>query len=650
MKKRILSILLALTMMLSMIPFVGLTVSADDYYSDLFNGKSADDLYGMGWSDQEQDCKSLSISGTEYSFSQLDTAGKPFPDDAPLENLVISGGAGFKFEEALLFDDGIYFDSLVRFCGDGDFLSVGVGDYAAGEDKMLAVSAVADEGEEPRLYVTAGLINFEGEFVNAIPFDCGKLSDYDVQDANDWCRLTIKCYRGIDPYGVYPGFRVFVNAIPVKVVSAYQFSDNASDLNYLTRVARLLAMDRELFPSMQVGVDSVSKICFSGSGAVDELRITSDVPEDGSGAPFTADPIPVIATVNGKECGTIEEVNSEVAAASEGAAIVLFDTIEGNLTISNCGSNTLDLNGFTINGDIIVENCSWLTISGGNAVFAGYIRANDSGIKIFDGTFSNPDCIEEFNDGSVLEIYGGRFAFDPSAYVADGKKVIHEGDYYVVHTHDFTDSYVINDNETHSLKCACGDVSTEKIKHSFDPTTGKCVCGAYVEYNLFTAPTTTADGQYLKIVYDDEGNVLNVEDPVVSFSDWYLRTMVQKQDAGDGKMEVRFISMLNGECLKDGKLNDYQYAGFTVTVGDTVIPLVTNEGYTSFKANEETVSIDKYSNNPADGVSDYFFLESTVFGAEIGKGEEITVTPYVMLMTGGTLSGETVSFTINDLK
>ena len=261
----------------------------------------------------------------------------------------------------------------------------------------------------------------------------------------------------------------------------------------------------------------------------------------------------------------------------------------------------------------------------GDACFSGVGTSTTCTLNLpagWTGTTPNSE------DGSW---YGGKFSYTPAA---------------PAHTHDFTDSYVINDEKTHTGVCLCNEKG-EEIAHSFDPTTGKCVCGAYVEYNLNTAPTTAADGQCQKIVYDDEGNVLNVEDPVVSFSDWYLRTMVQyKKDETTGDYDIRFISMLNGDCLKEGKLTAYQFAGFEVTVGNVSQTLKTTTANSSFAAAGKEVKITDYSKE-----GDFFFLQNIAVAKDIVENDPtVTVTPFVTLMDGTTLTGDAVSFTLSDLK
>ena len=172
------------------------------------------------------------------------------------------------------------------------------------------------------------------------------------------------------------------------------------------------------------------------------------------------------------------------------------------------------------------------------------------------------------------------------------------------------------------------------------------------EYYLTTAPTTTEDGAYNQRAYYMDGDTkvtvkdnLLGEDQSIDFAGWYLRTMIQYKMDGDN-YDIRFISMLNGECFADDKLADYESAGFIINIGGEDIEIKTTVGYTSFLADGKEISISDYSNS-----TDFFFLANTTFAtADIDVDTEIKVTPFVKLIDGETtLKGNTASFTLSQL-
>ena len=179
------------------------------------------------------------------------------------------------------------------------------------------------------------------------------------------------------------------------------------------------------------------------------------------------------------------------------------------------------------------------------------------------------------------------------------------------------------------------------------------------EYYLVKAPTITENGLYNQRTYyinsSEEKVIVEArvfeQDQSIDFAGWYLRTMVQYKTDGDN-MDVRFISMLNGECFNSNseKLVDYDYAGFNITIdGDAIAPIITNVANTSFLANGKEILIKDYSDNK-DCASDYFFLANTMIASNIVNNDSvITVVPFVKLMDGTTVEGKTVTFTIGQL-
>lgn len=80
--------------------------------------------------------------------------------------------------------------------------------------------------------------------------------------------------------------------------------------------------------------------------------------------------------------------------------------------------------------------------------------------------------------------------------------------YSTTEGHSFVDGsqYIVNENFTHSFTCICGEYVTEK--HTFDETTGKCVCGEKA-----TLVSTEAE---MVAALENGGNIMLTGDIAVS--------------------------------------------------------------------------------------------------------------------------------------
>ncbi|MCM1297223.1 MAG: S-layer homology domain-containing protein, partial [Muribaculaceae bacterium] len=100
-----------------------------------------------------------------------------------------------------------------------------------------------------------------------------------------------------------------------------------------------------------------------------------------------------------------------------------------------------------------------------------------------DGTHSQKCACGEVSAEKVAHVYG-----EDNKCVCGAVKSVEPQP--PVHEHEYT-TYVDNGDGTHSGKCACGEVSTEKVAHSYGED-DKCVCGATKPAS--TTPSTPSGG------------------------------------------------------------------------------------------------------------------------------------------------------------
>ncbi|MBR7070657.1 MAG: hypothetical protein IKI29_00580 [Clostridia bacterium] len=114
----------------------------------------------------------------------------------------------------------------------------------------------------------------------------------------------------------------------------------------------------------------------------------------------------------------------------------------------------------------------------------------------------------------------------------------------------------------------------------------------------------------------------------------YLQTAVQLKPNADS-CDLRFISML------DSDLADYESVGFIMEIMGYEQKISTPTVYTSFM--DETagkITASQYG-------ADYFILTTANVGSEL-YGEKITIRPYVELVGGGIIKGNSLEFVLND--
>lgn len=247
--------------------------------------------------------------------------------------------------------NGLYFDSMVKFTACDEDAVV-----PAGSGAKIMVWVKEDEtAGTTNLMVTAGYFEDSANTIVAKNYNCGSVAGYGI-DMEKWSRLTIKAYDEITTRGDgVGGFVLFVNAKTVTISTEKAIGVTGSYADHLTKVLKLRTA--AVFPSLaEPGTTTVTGVGFAGQGAVDDLSFTTKAPTTDGDNSFVEDPVPAIATVDGVEVGNIDALNDAIAAAVGGAEVVLVDDIAGDIVFENGAANTLDLNGFTLNGGFMTAD------------------------------------------------------------------------------------------------------------------------------------------------------------------------------------------------------------------------------------------------------------------------------------------------------
>lgn len=296
------------------------------------------------------------ISTAPYgdAFSKYSTVGAPAqfygvvdPEDNLAVKTPFNAPASFAIGEAKTMA-GLYFDSMVKFtaCDEEPDMS----NYEGA--KLVVWTKEVENGDSvsQRLMVTAGFLNDTENTPIAKSYDCGTPADYGIVSDADWCRLTIKAIKDISVNLGVPGFVVFVNGTAVEISTDKAIGVDGSAKDSLTKVNAIWAKNNHLFPSLVAAENTISEVAFAGQGNVDDISFTTVEPENVAGEKFALDPVPAIATVNGKEATTLAAINNTLASGA--GEVVLLDNIEGDIVFAVAGNNSLNLNGFTLNGGI----------------------------------------------------------------------------------------------------------------------------------------------------------------------------------------------------------------------------------------------------------------------------------------------------------
>lgn len=402
-------------------------VNATVIQGTTFNDGQTTGFTGLGDESQISETPFEASSGENVTDYSEESKGKNLAIKTKLD-----APAYYELDSAASME-GTFFDSMVKFTYCDEDATIPTGSNAK---LMVWVKETEAEGAtagSTNLMITAGYFaDTEGK-IDTKNYDCGPISGYGIAGADDWARLTIKAIGDITESDSFPGFNVFVNAKLARVIKDKAIGVEGSKADSLTRVANEMKKGDYLFPSIIQDMEAqLTGVGFAGQGAIDNIAFTTSTLTDKEGLPFTDDPVPAIATVNGQECVDVAAINNAISTAAEGAAVILVYNVEdGDLTFDNGKANTLELGGYMLDGGIKVSSGS-LAINGTGTV-KGMVDGDD--ITINGGTFDG-----EIAPGDNMLINDGLFAesvCDPSIlndYVKKGYELTlnQEETYYQV--------------------------------------------------------------------------------------------------------------------------------------------------------------------------------------------------------------------------
>ena len=179
--------------------------------------------------------------------------------------------SGNPYPEKILSNGMLYFDSRVKFTI-SDSLS-----FEGGADAKIGLWAYSkDDGEPTNLVVCAGVKNGTG---------IGKeifLTTTEIK-ADTFYRVTVKAMPiGSDKYG----FGIYVDGVPVVIDTTADTETFAVatgfELSDLNATAQSYEKINALFPSLidGTGYDELTAVGFIGTGIVDDVDFTDELPED----------------------------------------------------------------------------------------------------------------------------------------------------------------------------------------------------------------------------------------------------------------------------------------------------------------------------------------------------------------------------------
>ncbi len=173
----------------------------------------------------------------------------------------------------------IYFDTMVQFtASEGDS---GVSTSAVDKLVIWLQSNEASEGTpaSTNLMIRAGLLDTD--------FNATKFKDYQVEgefEAGVWYRLTVKTFADIGLAATVPGFKVYIDGEEVSVTEGSSTLYNGYFASLVSRA---------------VGTQQLTGIGFQGTGAVDNIAMTSDDP-----IPPVETTFPMTLTVEDEDAAT----------------------------------------------------------------------------------------------------------------------------------------------------------------------------------------------------------------------------------------------------------------------------------------------------------------------------------------------------------
>ena len=93
-----------------------------------------------------------------------------------------------------------------------------------------------------------------------------------------WYRLTVKALSSVGTGVTFPAFQVYLNGSLLKTSGFIMDGSNEDVAALDTAVGGNVVMSQEYFPAMADSLSSLSKVGFSGEGAIDNVVVTKEVP------------------------------------------------------------------------------------------------------------------------------------------------------------------------------------------------------------------------------------------------------------------------------------------------------------------------------------------------------------------------------------
>lgn len=458
-------------------------------------------------------------------------------------------------------------------------------------------------------------------------------------DPDDWY-VTVKditVYYTIDTSIVaadYSDVDAAIAEIP-RDLSVYT-EDSVDALN-----AAVDAVDRTLTADQQDDVDAMAQAIRDAIAALELVELSEVLPfsiaNDGGGFYYyESDNFQFMGedfSENGIELACLN-FSAMLGARKKGITITRIEAEIGSVYDQQTRAYVTDWHGHLYPGaGMIAENTDQLVLSDINADLVQFFADPDNWyVTVKDITvYFTMESSSETADYTDVDAALSKVPSDLSVYTKDSTANLD------------TAVKAVRRN----LKIERQDEVTEMAQAIYDAIDDLEPYELQYESYLVAAPTVLRSGLYNQRSYyiDETGTRVDVSDKVwekdasLSFAQWYLRTMIQFKDNGDGTLELRFVSML------DENINAYKEAGFMLTVnGINAEPISTTVVNDSFVVEGETVSISDYSE-----ANDFFFIQTYLVDAALVEANpSFDICPYVTRMDGTILTGKPDSFRLTD--
>ena len=215
-----------------------------------------------------------------------------YDNNAPASNIVPDGQSAGANYLKLSTEDGTLFRNMST---DGGTLGLNAGLFvdtdvqftvtdpsdrpAPTQDDKFIVWLEADNSGNTNLCVWAREYSIDG----TVGFNNSSNKVYTLGSANAivpnaWYRLTVKAEQSVGGSFKFPAFKVYINGV-AQTANEY-IVDNAADnqYEYDTVFGSGVVSGRAYLPAMVSAMTSLTKVGFSGEGALDSVVVTKDVP------------------------------------------------------------------------------------------------------------------------------------------------------------------------------------------------------------------------------------------------------------------------------------------------------------------------------------------------------------------------------------